>query len=167
MRMWITNCAADRGLAVTVFASCLLIVLCCRCACVCINVRVVIYGISRQRGHYRVDPRHPDQPPGNNRDRLSEEEDPAAPPLHQQEEHVGETQVTIKEPVRFDVGHGDSSDYWIIWSLVLDWNDFSLHWFEILFTLRNTRQFGSNVLFSINSSQLVKTQVYAWVHPKG
>lgn len=89
-----TNCAADHGLAVMVFALCSVVVLCCRCACVCINVRVVIYGNSRQCGHYCGNPGYPAQPSGRNSTRLSEEEDSATPPLHKQEEHFGETQVT-------------------------------------------------------------------------
>lgn len=77
------NCAADRGLAVTVFALCPVIVLCCRCACMCINVRVVIYGISSQCGRYRGNTGHPIQPSGSHHDHLSEEEDSATPPFHQ------------------------------------------------------------------------------------
>ena len=71
----------------------------------CINVRVVIYGISRQRGRYRGNPGHPGQPPGRHRDHLCEEEDSAATPLRQQEEHLGETQVKHnREAVGFDFG---------------------------------------------------------------
>lgn len=76
------NCPAAL-LAVTVFTLCPVTVLCCRCACVCINVRVVIYGISRQRANYRGNPGHPGEPPGSHRNHLSEEEDSAAFPLHQ------------------------------------------------------------------------------------
>ena len=79
------------GLAVTVL--CPVIVLCCRRACVCINVRVVICGISRQCVHYCGNPGHPGQPSGDHRRHLLEEEDSAAPPLHEQEEHAGENQV--------------------------------------------------------------------------
>lgn len=82
--------------AVTAFALCPVVVLCGRCACVCINVRVVICGISRQRGHHRGTTGHLTQPSDSHHDRLSEEEDSAAPHLRQQEEHIGEAQVTMK-----------------------------------------------------------------------
>lgn len=69
------------------------IVLCCRCACVCINVRVVVYGISRQCAHYRGGPGHPGWSAGGHSDRLSEEENSAASVLQPQKDHSGKTQV--------------------------------------------------------------------------
>lgn len=90
-------CVASRGRAVTVSVLCPVIVLCCRCACMCINVRLVIYGISWQCGHYRGNTGHPCQPCGGHHDHPSKEEDPAAPAFHQQEEHAGEIQVMKKK----------------------------------------------------------------------
>lgn len=83
------NCAADRTF-------CPVTVLCCRCAYLCINVRVVIYGISSQCGRYRGNTGRPVRPSVSHNDHLSEEEDSATPPFHQQEELVGEIQVTNK-----------------------------------------------------------------------
>lgn len=62
----------------------------------CINVRVVIYGISSQCGRYRGNTGRPVRPSVSHNDHLSEEEDSATPPFHQQEELVGEIQVTNK-----------------------------------------------------------------------